>query len=162
MTSRPVYIRTQLKPGDVGYLTYLHGKLYAEEHNYDYTFDAYVAIPLAEFSLRNNPREQIWLAEQEGEIKGAIAIVERDEELAQLRWFLLHPPLRGLGLGKRLLNLAVDFCQKQGYQRIILGTATGLDAAKMLYEGAGFRKIAEEEKHIWGRKEILEDFMLEL
>jgi GNAT superfamily N-acetyltransferase len=162
MMTRPVNIRTHLKPGDVGYLTYLHGKLYAEESNYDYTFDAYVAIPLSEFSLRSNPREQIWLAEQEEEIKGAIAIVERDAETAQLRWFLLHPSLRGHGLGKRLLDLAVGFCRQQGYQRILLGTAMDLNVAKSMYEAVGFYKIAEEEKFIWGRKETLEDYQLDL
>lgn len=162
MQNRPVSIRTKLQPGDVGYLTYLHGKLYAEEYDYDYTFDAYVAIPLAEFSLRNNPREQIWLAEQDQQIKGAIAIVEKSAELAHLRWFLLHPDLRGHGLGKRLLDLAINFCRQQGYAQIILGTAAELRKAKTIYELAGFKLINQETKNIWGKEETLEDYWMEL
>lgn len=162
MQNRPVNIRTKLQPGDVGYLTYLHGKLYAEEYNYDYTFDAYVAIPLAEFSLRKNPREQIWLAEQDHQIKGAIAIVEKTAETAHLRWFLLHPDLRGLGLGKRLLDLAINFCRIQEYTEIILGTAAELNKAKTMYELAGFKLLNQETKIIWGKEETLEEYWMEL
>jgi hypothetical protein len=45
-----VTIRTTLRPGDIGYVTYLHGTLYAAEYGWDHTFEAYVAGPLAEFA----------------------------------------------------------------------------------------------------------------
>lgn len=45
-----IRIRSELKPGDVGYLTYLHGVIYASERGWDHTFEAYVARPLAEFA----------------------------------------------------------------------------------------------------------------
>lgn len=52
-------IRTDLKPGDIGYLTYLHGVLYASEYGWDNTFEAYVAGPLAEFAKAHSNRERI-------------------------------------------------------------------------------------------------------
>lgn len=162
MPSQQVNIRSELRPGDVGYLTYLHGKLYAEELGFDVTFEGYVAQPLAEFAARSNPRERIWLAEQDAEVKGAIAIIERSAEEAQLRWFLLHPDLRGLGLGRRLLDLAIDFSRRQAYQQIILGTTSNLAVAKMLYEAAGFALINAEATHRWGQAVILEDYCLAL
>ncbi len=83
MFSRQVQIRTQMQPGDVGYLTYLHGKIYAEEHGFDLTFEGYVSKYLSEFAARTNPRERIWLAEQGTDgMKGAIAIVENTAEIA--------------------------------------------------------------------------------
>ncbi len=57
-----ISIRRELHPGDVGYITYLHGTIYAEEQGFDNTFDAYVAIPLAEFSRSRSHRECIWIS----------------------------------------------------------------------------------------------------
>ena len=69
-----INIRNYLKPGDIGYLTYLHGVLYAEEHGWDYTFEAYVAGPLAEFAKARNDRERIWIVEKDANIAGSIAM----------------------------------------------------------------------------------------
>ncbi|HYE54504.1 MAG TPA: GNAT family N-acetyltransferase, partial [Chitinophagaceae bacterium] len=38
-----ISIRTTLKPGDIGYVTYLHGHLYQQEYQYGISFEAYVA-----------------------------------------------------------------------------------------------------------------------
>jgi len=69
-------IRHRIKPGDIGYLSYLHGILYSKEYGYDETFEAYVASGLAEFVQSFSPDEdRIWLAETNGRIIGSIAIV---------------------------------------------------------------------------------------
>ncbi len=52
-------IRHELHQGDVGYITYLHGTIYAEEQGFDNIFDAYVAIPLSKFSKWRSNREHI-------------------------------------------------------------------------------------------------------
>jgi hypothetical protein len=44
-----VKIRTSLQPGDIGYITYLHGSLYKNEYNYGISFEVYVAEGLCEF-----------------------------------------------------------------------------------------------------------------
>ncbi|MEQ8462164.1 GNAT family N-acetyltransferase [Coleofasciculus sp. E1-EBD-02] len=95
----------------IGYLTYLHGILYAKEYGWDNTFEAYVACPLAEFAKSQTDRERIWIVEKDGKVAGSIAIVEASQENAQLRWLLLHPNLRGYGIGKTLVEAAIRFCQ---------------------------------------------------
>lgn len=145
-----VRIRNDLKPGDIGYLTYLHGKLYAEEYDWDYTFEAYVAGPLAEFAQSHSDRERIWVVEKDGEVAGSIAIVEASEESAQLRWLLLHPNLRGHGLGKTLIKEATAFCRSRGYSSIFLWTVSALSRAAGLYVASGFRLTEENTHELWG------------
>jgi hypothetical protein len=55
----PVKIRNELRPGDIGYIVYLHGTLYAKEQGWDYTFEAYVAEPLAAFVKSSGNRQRI-------------------------------------------------------------------------------------------------------
>ncbi len=145
-----ISLRHNLSPGDVGYITYLHGILYAPQQGWDHTFDSYVAIPLAEFAKRIGLRERIWIVERAGQIAGSVAIVEFSQEVAQLRWLLLHPDLRRWGLGRRLVEEAVAFAREVGYSSIFLWTVDSLSAAAGLYKSAGFREMEKVTHELWG------------
>jgi DNA-binding MarR family transcriptional regulator/GNAT superfamily N-acetyltransferase len=140
------------RPGDIGYITHRHGVLYAEEYGFDETFEAYVAAGLAKFVEQFEPaKEYLWVVEMEATIVGSVAIVKVDDNIAQLRWFLVEPSVRGRGLGKKLLNEAVGFCKRRGCRKIILWTVAQLHAARHLYANAGFQ-LAETKNHvIWGQ-----------
>ena len=85
-------IRTDIRPGDIGYLIYLHGIVYAREYHLDYTFEGYVAAGLGEFAKSFDERkDRLWVAEDDNRIVGSIAIVGREDRSAQLRWFLVDP-----------------------------------------------------------------------
>lgn len=85
-----IAIRTDLRPGDIGYIVYLHGRLYKEECDYGIGLEAYVAEGLAEFYKQYDPkRDRVWICEFEGRIVGFLALMHRDKETAQLRYFLL-------------------------------------------------------------------------
>lgn len=148
---KDVLIRNDLRPGDLGSLIHLHGTLYGDECGWDHTFEAYVAGPLAQFAMRRNPRDRIWIVEHHGQVAGSIAIAEVKKKLAQLRWFLLHPRLRGQGIGKRLLHEALSFSRKSGYDRIELWTTRNLTAACHLYRSAGFELTREITHPLWGQ-----------
>jgi GNAT superfamily N-acetyltransferase len=147
----PVAIRITLRPGDLGYIVHLHGLIHGQECGFDATFEGYVAAPLAEF-VRRMPAdgERIWIAEQSGRIVGCIAIVAASLEDAQLRWFLVEPQSRGLGLGTRLLHEAIAFCKEHGYRRVLLWTVDALTAAARLYRNAGFQLLEERPGRCWG------------
>jgi GNAT superfamily N-acetyltransferase len=147
---RKITLDTSLQAGDVGSIIHLHGALYAGEHGYDRTFEAYVAAPLAEFVLRGSQRERIWLGREEGRIVGCVAIVAASQRQAQLRWLLVSPAARGCGLGRRLLNAAVDFAREQAYESVILWTVSALAAAAQLYRSAGFQVIERRAARQWG------------
>jgi N-acetylglutamate synthase-like GNAT family acetyltransferase len=151
MLPRNVSVRNYLKPGDIGYLIYLHGALYAREYGWDHTLEAYVAVPLSRFAQSHTEREQIWIVEKEAMLAGAVAIVEASREEAQLRWLLLDPNLRGQGLGKILVAEAISFCKLHGYSTIFLWTVSSLPAAAHIYQSAGFQLTQENPPTpIWG------------
>jgi GNAT superfamily N-acetyltransferase len=157
-----VTLRTELKPGDIGTIITLHGILYADEYGFDYTFEAYVATPLAQFVRASSARERIWIAEQDGRMVGCIAIVGVSTRVAQLRWFLVVPRARGMGLGKKLLNEAIAFCHACGYRSMVLWTVSTLAAAIHLYLEAGFVKVEEKPGRQWGVDLIEEKYELVL
>jgi len=146
-----ITIRTGLKPGDLGYITYLHGRIYAEEYGFDTSFEPYVARPLSDFSLSEDQRQRIWIVEKADEIVGCIAIVDAGDNIAQLRWLLLTKENRGQGIGKKLMQYAVDFCSEQCFDGVFLWTVDLLEAAAGLYSSFGFM-VSEEKRHmLWGQ-----------
>ena len=144
-------VRHEFRAGDIGYITYLHGLLYAREQGWDHTFEAYVAGPLAEFSLRRSDRERIWIMEQGGRIVGTIAIVAASPGGAQLLWLLLDPAVRGRGAGRWLVERAVEFCRGMKYRSVFLWTVDSLAAAGGLYRAVGFRKTTQQRHELWGK-----------
>jgi GNAT superfamily N-acetyltransferase len=158
-----VILRHDLRPGDMGAIIGLHGMIYAQEYGFDQTFEGYVAAGLAEFAQAFDPgRDRIWVAEQEGHITGSIAILSRSAEEAQLRWFLIHPESRGLGLGRRMLKEALGFCREKGYRRIYLWTIQNLVVATHLYQSSGFIKTGEKLHPLWGKMIHEECYQLDL
>lgn len=154
-------LRTDLRPGDLGAVVRLHGVLYAQEQGFDLTFEAYVAGPLAQFVLSRTQRDRLWLAEREGQLIGCVAIVGASADEAQLRWYLVDPSARGMGLGKRLLNEALAFARETGYRSIFLWTVSTLTKAAALYRGAGFI-LVEQKPGQWGTAVTEEKYVVQL
>ncbi|MGB4439568.1 MAG: helix-turn-helix domain-containing GNAT family N-acetyltransferase [Sedimentibacter sp.] len=153
--SENITIREDVRVGDAGYIIYMHGRIYSQEYNYSMAFEGYVAQSFYEFLLNYNPNhDRLWLAEYYGEIIGSIGIVGRGDR-AQLRWFILHPDYRGIGLGKRMLNGALSYCREKGFRSIYLDTTNDLDTAIAMYTKAGFVKVSEKKNNSW-REDLTE------
>lgn len=157
-----IHIRHQIQAGDLGLIARAHGLIYSRECGFDETFEAYVATPLAECVIRRSPSDRLWIAERAGRFFGCIAIVEASPSQVQLRWYLVDPAARGIGLGKRLLQLAVEFCRERRYETCILWTVAQLTGAANLYRWAGFRKIQEKPGVMWGVQVVEEKYELRI
>lgn len=150
-----ITIRTDIRPGDIGYITYMHGWIYQEEYGYSTDFEGYVAESFHKFLTNYNPEKDcLWYAEHNGNIIGCIGIVGR-EESAQLRWFLIAPHYRGIGLGKKLLKESLDFVKEKNYKRIYLDTTSDLEKAINMYKKIGFVKKLEKPNNSW-REDLTE------
>lgn len=141
--SSSIVVRERLQPGDLGEITRLHGTVYSRERGYGIAFEAYVAESLAEFYQQYDPRrDRVWLCEDEGRMVGMLVLMHRGDA-AQLRYFLLLPEYRGLGLGKELMDRFMAAMAACGYRQAFLWTTSELEAAAALYTRHGF-VLAEE------------------
>jgi ribosomal protein S18 acetylase RimI-like enzyme len=57
---------------------------------------------------------------------------------------VVHPDSRGHGVGRRLLDAALEFLKARGAPRVVLSTAEQNEAAQRLFAGAGFRRTMIE------------------
>ncbi len=78
-------------------------------------------------------------------------LMHRGAEAAQLRYFLIRPEYRGIGLGKRLMDLWLGFLREHEYKSAYLWTVDGLPAAAALYRRYGFRLTEEKPSTAFGR-----------
>lgn len=146
-----ISIRSELRPGDIGYVTYMHGSLYSKEYGYGLAFESYVAKGLCEFYEQYEPeRNRIWACEHNDRIIGFLLLMDRGEA-AQLRYFLIEPNYRGIGLGSKLMNLYMDFLQGCGYKTSYLWTTHELSTAASLYKRHGFRLTEEKASTAFGK-----------
>jgi GNAT superfamily N-acetyltransferase len=146
-----VTIRTELRPGDLGYITYLHGKLYSEEYQYGIEFETYVGTGLVEFyNQYDAKRSRVWVCEDGDAIIGFLLLLDRGAA-AQLRYFILLPQYRGIGLGNKLMKLYIEFLKSAGYKSSYLWTTHELPSAAHLYKKFGFTLTEEKESNAFGK-----------
>jgi diamine N-acetyltransferase len=95
-------------------------------------------------------RARVWLAEIEpGDAPVGYLVVApahlplpdlRDDDVEVERIYLLHR-VQGTGLGRRLMNLAVEYARQKGSRRLLLGVYGRNEQAIAFYERFGFTRI---------------------
>ena len=160
--SGPVHIVAGYQPGVIGRVTEMHARFYARSVGFGQFFESQVAAGLAEFAARlDKPCNGLWAALSAGQIVGSVAVDGEDlgKEIAHLRWFIVDDGVRGAGLGRRLLAEALAFCDRKSFAAVHLWTFQGLDAARRLYEDAGFLLQQERPGSQWGQEVVEQCFV---
>ena len=139
------------RPGDLGKVIALHGRLYPEMFGWDHTFEALGATIAADFITNFDPDwECSWIAEVDGVFAGSAFVVKVDENVSKLRLMILDQKAQGLGLGRALLNACIQFAQSKGYKKMTLWTNDVQTAARALYATGGFVLVQAEPGHDFG------------
>lgn len=142
---------------DLEYIVEAHCRIYAEEYHFDDSFKEFITGSIDSFRKnKDEEKENIWVVDTNGLLKGSIGVVKVSDEIAQIRWFLIETDQRGKGQGKQLIKEAIQFSKDKNYKSLILWTNNSLSTARNLYESFGFR-ITETKKSYLSNQEILEE-----
>ena len=105
---------------------------------YDKTTDSLYQV------FKQTPRSIYFIAEKEGQVVGGGGIFPSTglpEDTCELVKMYLVPEVRGLGLGRKIIQKCIAFAKKEGYQNIYLETMPELKKALSTYEKFGFEYI---------------------
>lgn len=86
---------------------------------------------------------QFWVAEVDGEVVGTVGVRPSAPDVAELRRLYLLAERRGLGLGRRLIEIVIDWARSHGYPTVELWSDVLFERAHVLYEAAGFERVGE-------------------
>jgi putative acetyltransferase len=79
-----------------------------------------------------------WVATVDGALAATCGVFPVAPAIYELRKMYARPDARGLGLGRRLLATAVDWCRAQGGAQLVLDTVEEMTRAIAFYEANGF------------------------
>ncbi|HEY4172172.1 MAG TPA: bifunctional helix-turn-helix transcriptional regulator/GNAT family N-acetyltransferase [Rhodopila sp.] len=158
----PVTLRPY-RIGDLGWIAHRQSILYAEEYDWDETYEALAAAILASFVKQHDARcERGWIAERDGETVGSVFLMRGSDSIAKLRLLYVEPTARGLGVGRQLVDVCIDFARRAGYRTLTLWTNDVLVPARRIYDAAGFVRVVEEPHHSFGKDLVGETWDLTL
>lgn len=158
---KDIEIRTRLNAGDLGYIIHRHGSLYKKEYGYGVEFEMYVAAGLVEFYKQYDPTiDRVWIGEHNQKIISFLLLMHRPGNAAQLRYFFIEPAFRGIGLGKKLMELYTEFLYACQYTSSYLWTTHEQEIAALLYKRFGYKIMEEKSSDIFGKNLIEQRYEL--
>lgn len=75
-----------------------------------------------------------------GDVAGCVGLRPLDRERGEIKRLWVRDAYKGLGLGRRLLEAAIQEARAIGYHHVLLDTLPKMEAALRLYESMGFRE----------------------
>ena len=121
-------------PAVIALVTDVLGEFGLEFGNGSTTDDELRALP-ASYATRGGA---FWIAERDGAVIGTCGMFPVAPATFELRKMYLRPGTRGLGLGGRLLDVAIAWVRARGGTQIVLDTVHEMRAAIAFYEAHGF------------------------
>lgn len=99
-----------------------------------------------------------WVARYNGSVIGMIGVQKTNENTAEVRRLRVREGFRRRGVGTRLMEIALTFCQEHSYLKVVLDVRIERGPAIALFEKFGF--VLARTREIEGRKML--DFYVDL
>lgn len=91
------------------------------------------------------PRGALLLAEMNGEPAGCCGLRPLDSvdypNACEMKRLFVRPSFRGMGMGRRLTESALEIAAMLGYDCILLDTLDDMESARALYAELGFEEV---------------------
>ncbi|MEO9529027.1 GNAT family N-acetyltransferase [Roseibium sp.] len=88
----------------------------------------------------DGPETTVFVARVDGRAAACGALHRHADGIGELKRFYSRPQFRGLGLARRILEHVSELATSEGLARLVLETGHNYDAARRLYEQAGFKE----------------------
>ena len=96
---------------------------------------------------------EVWIAEAEARLVGALILVVDDDHL-QIANIAVHPEFQGKGLGRGLLDFAEKEAMRLGVSRMSLATHPALEENLSLYRYLGWTEFERGVSHVRIRRSV--------
>lgn len=113
----------------------------------------FFAMEARDFEILRDPESSIlkqgghiYMACMGPEAVGCVALESAGEGVYELCKMAVKPNLRGQGVGRRLIEYAIEQARALGAESLSLGSSTKLPNAVYLYESVGFRHLPSERR----------------
>ncbi|WP_328653317.1 GNAT family N-acetyltransferase [Micromonospora sp. NBC_00330] len=97
------------------------------------------------FAAIVDPGGDVLIVRDDGKIVGCVALVRSSDDVFELSKMAVTPTVRGKGIGRQLIQAAIDRARRLGATTLFLGSSTKLPNAVRLYESAGFTHVSPEQ-----------------
>ncbi len=101
------------------------------------------------YSFYQDQGRVYYVVERESDKKivggGGVAPLKGSKDICEFVKMYYVQEIRGLGLGKKLLEICIQNAREMGYSEMYLETLERMTAARKLYEKFGFNQISEPQ-----------------
>jgi len=138
------------RDGDANRVLTLMREVFIDEMGWDRAFLADAARTLVEILAADMDRGNLFLVCYSAKkVVGVMVLRDIGRGVGFIRWLVVHHRVRGIGLGRLLLERALAFSRDAGFCRVRLVTVQDLPRALDFYRSAGFREVAHRPDILW-------------
>jgi len=96
--------------------------------------------------IKNYPNYKIYVAEEDEKLVGTFSLLVMDKlshmgaKSGIVEDVVVHPDWQGRGVGKKMMQFAMDQCKESGCYKLMLSSNIKRELAHQFYEKLGFKK----------------------